>query len=147
MTPCESSASEGMRPETLVLASSAGSPTLELDRPDRVTEMSRAVLTLGHEARLVTDVEIGEPWRGELIELFHGMATDWRGWAEERTWRAENMALELACSHDGIRQVRMQVILRRLFGQPTDWTVEACILVEPGSLSRVAADVEAVMHA
>jgi len=76
-----------------------------------------------------------EPWGDpfSIAVFFENLALHWRGWEGVRSWDADDVSMSLACEHDGVGSIRIQVVLRSL-----DWEAHGSISLEPGLLSEVA---------
>jgi hypothetical protein len=72
-----------------------------------------------------------------LVELFEGMARDWRGWTRAKEWESLEGELRLACSTDGLGHVRIIVSLRPSL-YPDEWQVSGIGLVDAGQLDDLA---------
>ena len=79
-----------------------------------------------------------------LGEMLKGLARDWRGWDGERVWVAEDGEFTMICTHDGVGQVRIRIVMVPLSGE---WRIDnAVVLVEPGQLGRLAEEVGHFMN-
>jgi hypothetical protein len=79
----------------------------------------------------------------ELVEFFHRLAADWRGWQGERAYESLERELRLTATHDG--HVRLAVQLRQST-LPDGWLAAAVLRLDPGEeMTRVAADVTALL--
>jgi hypothetical protein len=79
----------------------------------------------------------------DLCSLFERMAVDWRGWTGERVWNGTADAIGLAFTHDGVGHVLMATtfVLAGVVGH-----VQTTIMIEPGGLSRLAAELRSFFH-
>jgi hypothetical protein len=121
-----------------VIRSSQGGRELRLD--ERNGEYFRVTLAGGGiSASKVVYAYTGGPL---LVRLFASIASDWRGWDEERLWSALESDFSIRATSDKLGHIRLDVTLRR--HDPEDnWTISAPLWLDAGSLSQVAADAKA----
>lgn len=129
-----------------------GGDWLVLSRHETFTEESGrpAVLSMLVELRseglsASTSVLLGhEELETPLDQFFGDLAKNWRGWKGSRVWDATEGGLTLACRHDGVGTVMIDVELRHLSGQ--GWTARAEIPADPGQLDELAATVQRLLR-
>jgi hypothetical protein len=81
-------------------------------------------------------------YRGEgIVDLFVGMANDWKGWSGERTWESLEGEFTLACSSDKAGHVVIRVMLSEIH-LPRLWQVKTEVRTEAGRLEGLATDVQ-----
>jgi hypothetical protein len=82
------------------------------------------------------DIYVDQP--GDLPAFFAGLAGDWRGWDGVRRWESLERDLRLACRHDRVGRVTVEVTLGRRAKVPPYWQVTSPVSVEPGQLLVLA---------
>jgi Family of unknown function (DUF6228) len=77
----------------------------------------------------------------DLVAFFRALASDWRGWQEERTYESLDHDLRLTATHDG--HVDLTAQLRK---EPDEWSVTTAFRLDPGEeMTRAAEDVAALL--
>jgi hypothetical protein len=85
-----------------------------------------------------------------LAEFFADLAANWRGWAGERRWRAQQGEMEIEASHDGRRYVLIAVTVRRpqLTLAKDPWSARIVFTLEAGEqLTTVARHLASILAA
>jgi hypothetical protein len=75
-----------------------------------------------------------------LVQLFEGMARDWKGWQGERNWESIEGELKIAVSMRITGQVTIAVALRHFDGED-DWRLDVPVFTEAGQLESIAHEV------
>lgn len=75
--------------------------------------------------------------------LFEEMALNWKGWKGEKSWAALEDELRLTATIDLTGHIRLQVTMRD-YSCPSDWCLQAAILLEAGQLAGLARATEKV---
>ena len=73
----------------------------------------------------------------ELVEFFHRLAADWRGWQGERAYESLEHDLRITAIHDGHVRLAVQLLQSSL---PDGWSAAAVIQLDPGEEMTEAAD-------
>ena len=69
--------------------------------------------------------------------LFEEMARDWRGWDSKKEWAALEEELRMTASSDHTGHTALKVTMRN-YCDPTDWRLEATLMLEGGQLEELA---------
>ncbi len=128
--------------DSFVLGSGDGSARLEFSDLERdhhgTADRLKATITdvgLVASARVVFNTHINDA--SALATMFEEIAGQWRGWDGTRQWQALESPFRLCFTHDGIGHIRAEVTLGSGF-YPEDWSVKACLILEPGALEELA---------
>lgn len=73
-----------------------------------------------------------------LVGLFESLARDWRGWSDERTWSSIEGEFAIACAHDKLGHITLNVTIHQDFGGSEPWRLRASIVVDAGQLETIA---------
>ena len=123
--------------DSTVIKSAHDGTTLEFS--DRTGDHYRVSLT-GPNFHGDCSVYAYEP-AADLSAFFRDMATNWRGWQGKKEWSSLEGELKLAGIIDSTGHISLSVRLRS-GPYPFDWTISAVLLLEAGSLEKIAGQVE-----
>jgi hypothetical protein len=87
------------------------------------------------EARGWWNSEMEEPQ--QLARFFEDLASDWRGWDGQKSWRALERPFFLSATHDGLGHVTLTVRLEEGWVDP-NWSAEAHLAIDAGGLTELA---------
>jgi hypothetical protein len=79
-----------------------------------------------------------------LAAFFQELAQHWRGWSGEKHWESLEHQLSLTASSDSTGNIHLAVELRG--GPLYDWRLRGSLVLEPGQLDAVAAEVESFVR-
>jgi hypothetical protein len=77
----------------------------------------------------------------DLASFFEDLATDWRGWAGKRDWRALEGEMAIEAWHDGLALVTIAVTVKRQWQPFADdaWSARVVFTLEAGEQLRATA--------
>ncbi|OLZ63743.1 permease [Streptomyces amritsarensis] len=82
---------------------------------------------------------------GDLTEFLDGLAKDFRGWKEDRSWVTSRLALTAAFHSGG--HVQLSWLLRRGTFAEDAWECSVTTTLEAGEqMSKLASDVRSFLH-
>lgn len=90
----------------------------------------------GHALSVQMDVSDDDP--ASFASFFQSLAQDWEGWPETRGYESLDGTLRLAATHDQVRSVRLEVLMRAGAESGFDWSASQRLTVEVGALLGIA---------
>jgi len=78
-------------------------------------------------------------------QFFGELASSWKGWKGEKTWRSLEGELELSATCDKLGHVILTVQLNQDRGSKTEWILKGSILLEAGQLSSLDRDMKSFL--
>ena len=136
--------------ETVVIGSAE--VNIEFGLPEHAADGSGSRIPLRIVARGVdvgTVVDI-ESWSGgikSLIDYFGDLSRAWRGWSGPKEWNDDGPSVSMSATHDGVGLVKLDVTAESHSGWDGEgsWTVTVRVPIEPGALTAVATELEALL--
>jgi hypothetical protein len=90
-------------------------------------------------ADLTAEAKVYERFSGDTLRLdayFNELAEHWRGWNGDIEWEA--LGLRLAARHDGLGHVTIDATLDEDYVAANRWRVRASLVLDAGTLRRLA---------
>jgi hypothetical protein len=124
---------------TFTLADRDASLTLNGEAPAIAApyfDWSYEAVLLGHSIRATTRVRDHDP--ANFLRYFESLATDWKGWRDERIYESLERDIRIVAVHDRVRAVAFKIRLRATATSGEDWSAEQTLVVEPVALEQFA---------
>ncbi len=131
--------------ETVVIGSADAS--IEFGHPEHAADDSGSLIPLrivarGVDVRTMVDIDSWSGGTQSLVDFFVDLSSSWRGWSGSKEWSDDGPGVAFSAAHDNVGAVKLVVTAESDGGWDGvgSWTVTVRVLVEPGALEHIAAD-------
>lgn len=112
------------------------------------TRIPLRIVARGVDVRTVVEIESWSGGTKSLANYFVDLAGAWRGWSGSKEWNDDGPNISLSATHDGVGVVTLEVQADPFAGWdgPGSWNLTVRIPIEPGSLSKIAERLTALLN-
>lgn len=75
-----------------------------------------------------------------IANLFESMAENWRGWNGEKKWASIEGEFAIACIHDKLGHITLNIEMHQDFGSEETWRLKGNLVVDAGQLEAISKD-------